>query len=238
MKQQEEVGGVVAAVDEEQQTGVISPDLDCIEFLKHQSYLRNELPYNLLQDYNYKFPLGHFVCYCVGMYDDDKHVHCIQFLKKSSSYKLSHFYVRWFHPENPSLSICFWVNSGASLKKHFFLFTDKLNFFRSTFLYYPEMEKYYRLSSLLDYITLPECHSPLREKIYQSPFKFSIPHFKERGKMNRGRVIKSEGSLGKAGKRKKEMHLQKTVRKLILGDLDHYLHRKYAALFVEMMKII
>jgi hypothetical protein len=222
----------------------LSPDVDCIHFLKHQTYLRNELPHNLLQDYNYHFPLHRFICYCVGVYEEEKHVHCIQFLKKTNSYKLSRFYVRWFHPENdmshsPPDSTCFWVNSGASLKKHFFLFTDKLNFFRSTFLYYPEMEKYYRLSSLLDYIFLPECPCTSNEKIYQSPFKFTYPFFKERKKDAPPRQIKNEEkTLGKAGKRKKELHLQKIMRKLVVGDLDHFLHRKYPSLFLEMGKII
>jgi len=201
------------------------PDPACMDFLCSQSYLRNDPPLHILQDHHFQLPLHTFICYCIGMYQDEKSVQCIQILQKTTSPKFNNFLVKWFHPDDPHQHVTFWVNSGASLKKHFFLFTDKINFFRSTFIHYPEMDKYFRLSSLMDFFKIPES-TPLQEKIYHTPIKFHL--FKP---------LPTSSSDKKKNTSKREQGLKRTILKIFRQDVDHYLQRKYPSLFQELLKI-
>jgi len=215
----------------------VFPEEECIQHLENQKYIRNDLPSHILRDHGYRFPLHQFCCYCVGIIDGEKVVECIQILFKSNTEKLSQFCLRWFHPIKRNKSVIFWVNSGASLKKNFFLFTDKLNFFRSTFLYYPEMDTYFRLSSLLDYIYLPKWESKRNHPIYQTPLKFSMydppSFFKKRNS------ISSKQTNSTGGKKlKREHHFRKSLIKLSSNDFDHFLHRKYPEVFHEIDRLI
>lgn len=203
----------------------ITPDQECIHFLTIHSYLKNFSPHNLLEDHRYKLPLDRFICYCVGIIDQQRVVQCIRILKKTPSDKITTMMVEWFHLQNGHWEkVQFWVNSGVCLKKQFFLFQDKLNFFRSTYIYYPEMQKYYRLSCFFDYLDIDEVN-PLGNYIYNSPTKTHL--FKNV-------IVKSVERTSE--RRQKE--LKKGLSMLIRKNIDHYLENNYPNLFYEITKIL
>lgn len=227
---------------------VVYPDHECILYLLDQKYIRNELPTHILRDHGYRFPLHLFCCYCVGMVEGEKNVECIQFIMKTHSEKITQMSIRWFHPTHRKKYVTLWVNSGASLKKNFFLFTDKLNFFRSTFVYYPEMQTYFRLSSLLDYIELPLWNSTDEkesyQKIYQTPFKFSLLcsalYLQSRQSTKKRKNVKKiqEANEHKGKRLKREKLFRKNIERIARNDFDYFMHRKYPELFQEINRII
>lgn len=205
----------------------MEPDEECIHFLTTHSYLKNFPPHNLLEDHHYKLPLSHFICYCVGIVDQQRVVQCIRILQKTPSDKITTMKIEWYGKEKNSNQwekTQFWVNSGVCLKKQFFLFQDKLNFFRSTYIYYPEMQRYYRLSSFFDYMDIQE-DNPLGEQIYNSPIKSHT--FKNV-------VVKCNEKI--AERRRKEM--KKSLMMIMKKNIDNYLEINYPNLFREIEKII
>jgi hypothetical protein len=205
----------------------VEPDDECIEFLTTHSYLKNFPPHNLLEDHKYKLPLSHFICYCVGIIDQRRVVQCIRILQKIPSDKITTMKVEWYGRKNNDGTwekTQFWVNSGVCLKKQFFLFQDKLNFFRSTYIYYPEMQKYYRLSSFFYYMDVKECN-PLGEQIYNSPMKSHT--FKNA-------VVKCCEKIEERRKRE----IKKGLMTIMRRNIDNYLENQYPNLFREIVNIL
>lgn len=162
------------------------PDVDCIHFLINNSYHKNPDSSFILQDFNLKIPISEFIIYCVGFINDYRKVQCIRILQKKPSDKITTMKIEWFDPsynyKDKSLNgvnqpypnkVTFWVNSGVCLKKFFFLYEDKLNLFRSAFIYYSRMDQYMRLSSIYEYLDIPQLN-PIGETVYNAPLRFFI----------------------------------------------------------------
>lgn len=203
----------------------ILPEQECIDYLTNNSYIKNFSPHNLLEDHQYKLPLSLFICYCVGIINQQRVVQCIRILKKSPSDKITTMKVEWYNLEGGRWSkIQFWVNSGVCLKKQFFLFQDKLNFFRSTYVYYPEMQTYYRLSCFFDYLGIEEVN-PLGEQIYNSPNKsHTFKNF----------VVKSQEKTSE----RKRKEIKKGLTTFMRKNIDNYFEMNYPNLFREISKIV
>lgn len=173
----------------------IQPNVECISFLTKHNYLKNPSPNEFIKKYEYNVPLDEFICYCVGLIDYKRSVQCIRILKKTPTEKITTMLIQWFDPANPlTNSILFWVNSGVCLKRLFFLNEDQLNFFRSTFIYDPVLDQYFRLSNIMNFIRLTEIN-PQTEKIYTSPrkcyfYKKELSVIPERITMKRKRDFK------------------------------------------------
>jgi len=147
----------------------IFPEMERIHFLTNQSYCKNPNQCFILNDFGFKIPLKEFIVYCVGIINGERVVHCIRILKKKTSDKIGTIQIQWFDPSHKTNEYTlFWVNSNVYLKKFFFQFEDKLNFFKSSFIYYARLDQYIRLSSLLNYIYLDE-ENPIGIIIYKSP---------------------------------------------------------------------
>lgn len=151
------------------------PDMECLNFLIKQNYLKNVSPYTLLKDFQFKVPLNNFICYCIGTTNGIRQINCLRIIKKKTSDKITTIEIEWFSPKIPDNtdiweSIRFWVNSTISLRKFFFCYEDKLNFFRSTFIYYPEIQQYFRLCNIFNYLQIDEIN-PVGETIYMTCLK-------------------------------------------------------------------
>lgn len=203
----------------------ILPEQECIDYLTSHTYLKNFSPHNILEDHNYKLPISNFICYCVGIIDGERVVQCIRILEKIPSEKITTMKIQWYMWKNHMWeSVCFWVNSGVCLKKQFFLFQDKLNFFRSTYIYYPEMQIYHRLSYFLDYLDIKEVN-PCGETIYNSTSKMHLyKHV----------IVKTPQKVFE--KRKKEIKKGLTI--FMKKNVDHYLQTHYPNLFHEIKSVL
>lgn len=200
-------------------------DKDCIEFLIKHHYIKNFSPECLLADFRYQIPLSQFICYCVGIVNCKKAVHCLRIIQKTPSEKITTMSIEWilFHNEEQR-TIQFWVSSGVSLKRNFFCHEDQLNFFRSTFIFYPELGRYYRLSNILNFISLQEIN-PMGESVYTTHLKYH--HYKKRIDIVEG---------GNTRKRKKEF--KKAIKKLTLKfNVDGYIE-KYHPTFYKQVTFI
>lgn len=205
----------------------LAPDSDCVDYLTNHSYIKNHPPETLLKEFNYKIPLDRFVCYCVGIIGDERKVQCIRILQKRPSDKITTMLIEWYNPQNQGEGgdkIQFWVNSGICLKRHFFLFEDKLSFFRSTFIYFPEIEQYYRLQSIFNFIEIPQVN-PVNMKIYVTPLK----KYCYKKPVNYS-YEKSEN--------KKRKEIEKAVTRVFKKvSIDPYFEQHYPVLFKEMRKL-
>lgn len=200
-------------------------DEECISFLTNHQYIKNPSPTTLLSDFEYKIPIQKFICYCVGIIDGQRHVHCIRILKKSPSEKISTMLIQWFSPNDLADSISFWVSSGVTLKRNFFLHDDQLNFFRSTFIYYPEIQQYFRLSSIQNFITIEE-YNPMKMKILNTPIKWYI--------YKRKIDYKPEKYITK---RKKDF--QKSLTKFKnKQNMNHFIQETYPNLYTEIQNAL
>ena len=156
------------------------PDPLCIQFLQANAFIRN-IPFDRLLDrYRNVIPLDTFVCYTVGIVDSKRIVNAFQFLYESSNTKIKSYYIRWWNTatflnvdfKSEFDSIEFWVHSGMTLRKNFFLYDDRMSLFRSTFIYDHHSNYYYRLINLVDYIQIPS-KSNFQQQIYISPQKYN-----------------------------------------------------------------
>lgn len=205
----------------------ITPCHECIQFLNNHSYIKNYSPHFLLEEFNYSIPLDKFICYCVGVRNDQRQTQCIQIITRKPSYKITTMLIRWFDPDNPLTGefIQFWVNSGACLKKNIFLFEDKLNFLRSTFIYYEKQKQYFRLSSIINYIKLGNVN-PIGTEIYLSPMKSFI--FKRKNDFNFEKI-----------KEKRKQILKRDLKYIVMrNNHDDIMHNLFPNLFHEIYKIV
>lgn len=206
---------------EERQT----PEKECVDYLINHSYIKNSPPENFLREYMYQIPIQNFICYCVGIFENERKIQCIRILGKTPSDKISTIHVEWYNPENYSESTQFWVNSGVSLKRHFFLYQDQLNFFRSTFIFFPELMQYYRISSILNYIHLPEIN-PTGLPIYHTCIRFTLYNKK---------LIHNPNKLSERKKKELRKYLQGCIKK---NNIDNFMEKNYPHLFNEIMNVI
>ena len=157
------------------------PDYECVQYLMNHCYIKNHPTFTFLQDFHFSIPLNQFILYCVGIHNGIRQVNCLRILEKKPSDKITTIKIHWYNP-SPPLSVLlhqkveewdykeFWVNSTISLRKFFFCYEDKFNFFRSTFIYYPEIQQYFRLCNLFNHLHLPEIN-PLNDIVYILPNK-------------------------------------------------------------------
>lgn len=202
------------------------PNHDCIRFLMNHSYFKNFPPAPLLSDYNYQFPLHEFICYCVGYIDGYRTVQCIRILNKIPSNKISSILIQWYSPNFEENKSCqFWVNSGVCLKYNFFKFEDKLSFFRSTFIYSPKLNQYFRLSSLYHFLVIPE-RQPKNELIFHAPQKSYL--YKKN----------LHTSIENVNERKKK-EVKKTCQSFLKKhNLANFLQTNFPNLFYELEQIV
>lgn len=199
-------------------------DEDCISHLTNQAYIKNVSTEALLQDFQYKIPIEKFICYCIGNVKGRKSIQCLRILKKTPSEKITTMFVEWFHPTHKKQTIQFWVGSGVSLKKFFFLHEDQLNFFRSTFIYYPELCKFFRLASIQNFLEIMEIN-PMGKFIFSSPIK--CHGYKRRIEIDSGKQSR---------KRKKDF--VKGVKYFIKKyNVDNYISTYELSLMQELRKI-
>lgn len=199
------------------------PDLECVQYLMNHSYIKNHSPLTFLQDFHFSIPLHQFVLYCVGIQNDVRQVNCLRILEKKPSDKITTIKIQWFNPNIPNKIEEwdykeFWVNSTISLRKFFFCYEDKFNFFRSTFLYYPEIQQYFRLCNIFNHLQLPEVN-PLHEIVYIFPnksfeYKKIARHLPKKGEERRQREI--------------QKGLQRFVKK---HNVDKFFENHYPDLF-------
>jgi len=201
------------------------PDEACITFLTKHHYLKNPSPAEFIKKYNYRIPLDEFICYCVGLIDYKRSVQCIRILKKIPTEKITTMFIEWFNPSSPhTQSIQFWVNSGVCLKRLFFINEDQLNFFRSSFIYDPSSEQYFRLSNLMNFIKLNEIN-PQGEKIYSSPKRNHL--YKKELNVNPERI---------SDKRKRDF--KKSINHLLRRhNIDGFIELHYPNIFKEVYNL-
>ena len=202
------------------------PSQECIDFLTNHQYLKNPPVAPLLEPNNYQINLDQYICYCVGVIQCERIVHCIRIKKKTPTEKITSLNIEWFNPNSPQTTkVKFWVNSGVCLKRLFFLFEDQLNFFRSTFIYSDITKKYYRLANIMNFLHLPETN-PVGEKIYNSPTKSFL--YKKM-------ISSSPEKINE--KRKKEVK-KSLFNVLKRHNVDGFLEKNFQDVFREIEKLI
>lgn len=157
----------------------MEPEIECILYLINHTYIRN-LPYEkFLEKKNHVLQLQNYICYTTGIAGGKRIVHAFRFIHESSNSKIKSYHIQWWdtaahehiHTHSQFQSICFWVHSGMSLRKNFFLYEDRLSLFRSTFIHDPVSGFYHRLSALSSFINIPEI-SNCNQQIFSSPGKY------------------------------------------------------------------
>jgi hypothetical protein len=157
----------------------MEPEIECIHYLINHTFIRN-LPYErFLEKHNLVLNLENFICYTTGSAAGKRIVHAFRFLSQSSNSKIKSYRIQWWNTasfetiDHHSVlqSICFWVHSGMTLRKNFFLFDDRLSLFRSTFIYDRINGFYHRLSALNSFTLIPEI-SNCNQQIFTAPGKY------------------------------------------------------------------
>ncbi len=160
----------------------MQPDLLCIESLTEKNFIRN-IPFDRFLERNgNSISLNNHICYTVGIASEKRVVHAFRFVGQSPNSKIKSYLIEWWNVvtfptlnENCEIeSIQFWVHSGMTLRKNFFLFDDRLSLFRSTFIYDRNAGYYHRLINIMPFCVIPEI-SNYQQKVYTSPGKFSVP---------------------------------------------------------------
>jgi hypothetical protein len=180
------------------------PDPLCVQFLEANPFIRNVSFDRLLDRYHNVIPINSFICYTVGIVDSKRVVNAFQFLFESSNTKIKSYFIRWWNTAAvPNVnfnsvfeSIEFWVHSGMTLRKNFFLYDDRMSLLRSTFIYDPHAQYYYRLINLIDYISIPQ-KSNYQQQIFTSPSKFNY-NFKHSKLKSKKSVSVEEKQISKS----------------------------------------
>ena len=207
-----------------------------IQYLTKTNFIRNYPIDDLLRNNHYEIKLTDFICYCVGIMGGKRFVHAIKILSKTPSPGITSYEVSWWDtasyclndelPDEVSYeSVCFWVHSGVSLRKHFFLFDDRMSLIRSSFIYDEVTDHYYRLCSLLPYVYIPIV-TPTGKTIYTAPSKTYLYQ----------KVIKKgSNELQKRRNDDVKKYLKKFVKQFNHFD---FLEKDYPRLFEEVIKIV
>jgi hypothetical protein len=213
----------------------MNPDNERIQYLVNTSFLRNFPIDDFLKNNHYEIDLTLFICYCVGIINGKRYVHPIQMLSKTPSPGITSYEIKWWNAastcrdttlpnENEYDSFSFWSHSGVALRKHFFLFEDRMSLIRSTFIYDSITDRYYRLCSLLHYLYIPIV-SPTGKSIFTSLTK----------NYSYQKVAKSKSN---ETNRKQKEDVRKYLKKFV-KQFNHYnfLDKEYPRLFEEIIKI-
>jgi hypothetical protein len=119
----------------------------CDKIIEFSSVRNIPLPLNTP-----KINLNNYICFLIGKIDGSplptkrvviplrliaKHV-------RNQEYYLIEFMF-------PSCTLCIWVKSLACIKTKIFEMTDKTSFLRSTFVWIPELNDFFRLSSIFNH---------------------------------------------------------------------------------------
>lgn len=207
-----------------------SPQFEQLSFLSNNFFLRNFSIESFCEYHEYEIPINEYVCYNVGLINGKKYVQSFQILARFLT-GINSFHIRWWNTsfvkseeDLEKIDHCdFWVHSGISLRKNFFLFEDRFSLFRSSFLYDTNQKIFFRLFALEKFFKCPETTPQL--KIYSSPCKFFL--FKQRP--CRGRP--------------KRNHPKKELKKylnLILKECNYQntLQKENPTLFLEITKTL
>lgn len=204
------------------------PNQEHLVFFRQTHFVRNAPIDDFVNRVSKKIILADYMCYNVGYINDKKFIQSFQILKAHIT-GIQNYYIRWWNTafsyseEDASLDYTeFWVHSGSALRKNFFLFEDRFSLFRSTFLFDPISETFFRLFTIEQYLVLNE--SLPNGKIYHSPSRYNFRQKKE-----------------KSTNRKKNSH--KNVQKQLQLFLKHFiscnsLEKNYAPLFREIHLIL
>jgi len=208
---------------------MIAPNYEQIEYLRNNHFIRNLRIDTICEKYDFQIPINEFVCYNVGLINGKKYVQSFQIIARFVT-GINSFLIKWWNTAFCDNDFCyentycqFWVHSGISLRKNFFLFEDRFSLFRSSFLYDQRQRVFYRLFTLEKFFKCPEI-IPL-SKIYSSPCKYFL--------------YKPHPCRGKPKRNQSKKELKKYLN-LILKECNYQnsLQREYPSLFLEINKTI
>ena len=206
----------------------------CIYFLARNPFIRNFPPHQF-ESYPEIHSYEH-IFYCVGLIGKQRYVHSIKILKKTPKPGITSYLIEWYltaiysHLDLYDIpksfqSFRFWVHSGVALRKNFFLFDDRMSLIRSSFLFDRGTKKFFRMTSLLPYLLIPE-EIPMQEKIFSSKDKYY--HCQKRV-----RKRKYDENY------KKKCDFHRSLKKFLNANNHHnFLEQTYPKLFQEAHFII
>jgi len=210
----------------------MKPNFRNLNYLIKNNFIRNQTLDNFIESNNNSIELKNFICYTKGLIDDIVVVQAFS-INKSYTTGIQSYEITWWNTFcidsqeeiNNIEPITFWVHSGMSLRKNFFMFTDRFNLFKSTFIFDKITGVSYRLFEIKEYLNFNE-FLPVNTKIFNNPTKFFI--FK---KINRKRNIS-----------RKRKSPTKLIKLLLLikkkCNFQNCLTRHYPKLLIEIDKII
>lgn len=202
-------------------------------FLLNTYSIRNHSPAPLCKRFHYKIPISTFYCYSVGIINGIKRIQIFKIINQLVT-GIKTYKIQWWNTAfteysyinlNESEAVCFWVHSGGSLKKNFFLFEDKLNIFKSTYIFDRENSQFFRLMSLQNYFYFEEKIEKINEYIYTSPHKVH-----KQKKITEKRLKNNKN---------KEIHQIKKISSKLLNDYNmrNCLINQFPVLFKELDRI-
>lgn len=203
-------------------------------FLLTSYSIKNHSPAGVCQRYDYKIPISNYYCYSVGSINGTKRIQIFRIINQLVT-GINTYKIQWWNTAfteysyinlDESESVCFWVHSGGSLKKNFFLFEDKLNLFKSTYIFDRESSQFYRLMVFQKYFYFEEKILKITDYIYTDYCK---KHKQKVITEKRIKNIKNKGCI----------QIRKIANKLLN---DYYLRNclinQFPDLFREFHKIV
>jgi len=210
----------------------MKPNIKFIKYLIKNNFIRNKELDSFIEDNNNSIDLKKHICYTKGVIDDLIIIQSF-IINKSYTTGIQSFEITWWDTFNVDTQeeidqiepITFWIHSGMSLRKNFFLFTDRFNLFKSTFIFDRISEISYRLFEIKDYLSFTE-EIPINTKIFNNCNKF-FKFKKINKKRNQIRKRKSYPKLHK---------LLLIIKKKC--NFQNCLTRHYPKLLIEIDKVI
>lgn len=210
----------------------MKPNIKHIKFLIKNNFIRNQEIDLFLEDNNNSLEIKNFICYTKGIIDDLTVIQSYR-INKTYTTGIQSFEITWWDTFNVDTQeeidsiepITFWVHSGMSLRKNFFLYTDRFNLFKSSFIFDIITDVSYRLFEIKDYLVFNEV-IPIDLKIFNKPNKF----FKFK-KINKKR------NINKKRKSTSKLHkLLTTIKRKC--NFQNCLIRHYPKFYIELEKIL
>lgn len=208
------------------------PDTLCLQYLENTTFIRNHSFDKFLERNNNIIALINHMCYTVGIVENKKIVHAFRFLCESPNSKIKSYKIEWwntaaferFDLRDNYTKVEFWIHSGMTLRKNFFLLEDRLSLFRSTFIYDPFNGTYYRLINIIAYCQIPEVTN-YQEKIYTSPSKFYFSQKmvrKCKQKDSSHLVNELKKSISKIRENRQQMILLESVSPQLFAEINKF----------------
>lgn len=156
----------------------MQPEIEHLNYLINRPTLRNFCSYDFLERHNFQINLANYICYTIGNSNNQRYINAFQFIGECSCHKLKNYYIRWwntaefdeYNKYSHFDSIQFWVHSGMTLRKNFFIYDDRMSLFRTTFIFDPLSKLFFRLSYIIAYIFIPFLSS-VNNFIFTTPEK-------------------------------------------------------------------